>query len=158
MKQDIQKASLLAALADFRRDLVDMNLREEDRRNLMDKFKDAYNRSLDPDLAMDAIYNDLMRATRNAKAGKSIFKGFWSQMLGNSEERNMRQLIDNSYKQGQTEDQILEALTNRAMSQVSRPLTVWERDILRMLTVDEKVRMRDAGVIKNLLAKFIKKH
>jgi cysteinyl-tRNA synthetase len=158
------KASLLAALFRFRQELSDLNIDDAEKLKLLEEFKEAYSRSLDEDLAMDAIYSHLMSAVRYShrkpafkSQWENMNKGFWSQFAAKSEEKRARQLIDNSFRNGMSEDEILQTLVNEGMSQKGSILSPRERDIIRMLVIDEKVRMRDAGVVK-MINKFIYIH
>jgi hypothetical protein len=78
--------------------------------------------------------------------------GFFSDIIkqnaGNAQQKNVRNLIDNSYKEGMPEEEILDILMKRSFEQLGRQPNEREKDILRMLVIDEKVKMRDGGFIK----------
>lgn len=136
--------SLLDALYRFRNEIKDLNISSSERIKLMEDFKQAFNRSLDYDLAFNRVAPQLMPELKSM-----TFKSFWksynskefSKFLG-TEEKKARRIIDEEFARGEREVNIINDLLMEAQDQLGRPLTQGEIDKLRYLVIDEKVKLR----------------
>jgi len=121
---EINKQSLIAALFNFRQELKDFNIPQDKMINFMQKFKDAYERSGDYDLALSEVFDDVMRYVNRYQQpySKSYFRSFWTSKNGGRKRTvhfsdldkdtylsildQLREAIREGNKQGKTEEEI----------------------------------------------------
>ena len=151
MKNNFQKMSVLDALYRFRNEIKDLNISSSQRIKLMEDFKQAFQRSLDYDLAFDRISGEIAPEF----AHSMTFKSFWSEMNSNDFNKffgiknnldKLRGWIDSEFRSGKREVDILNELLLEGQEQFARPLEQNEIDKFRYIVIDEKVKLRRQGI------------
>jgi hypothetical protein len=115
----------------------------------MNEFLSYFRNSFDYDLAVDRVMEHLIPSL-SRKSG-NIFKDYWKsrtieKLFGfNNEVSRARKLIDEEFKSGKREVDVLDGLLMAAQQFFNRPLEQVEIDKLRYLVIDEKVKLRRSG-------------
>jgi hypothetical protein len=158
MKQKLQKMSMSQALVQFRRELQDEPaLTSNERIHLMEEFKSQFDRTGDYDFAFDHVMAKLVPALAHVKSmEKNVnFADYWKSMntvnkglfgVFQNEEGKARSIIDEEFKSGKREVDVLNALLLAGTNFYDRPLTQAETDKLRYLVISEKVKLSNKGV------------
>jgi len=149
-KETIQKMSLLVALKQFHEEIADLKISSSEKQKAMQEFKQAYERSLDYDLAVDRVIPKLAPEFKSR-----TFKSFWNVLNGDTdirkgffttEESKLRGAIANGFKEGLTEVAVINALVLNASEFFKRPPTQIETDKIRYYVISEKIKLQSKGV------------
>jgi len=152
-KEEVRKMSLLVALKQFHEEIADLKISSSDKQRAMQEFKQAFERSLDYDLAVDRVIPKLAPEFKSR-----TFKSFWDVLNGSTdirkgffstEESKLRNAIADGFKEGLTEVAVINALILNASNFFKRPPTQDEIDKLRYFVISEKIKLRSKGVEVN---------
>jgi hypothetical protein len=153
----IQKMSEAQALIKFRAELSGVGgLSSSDRIKLMEEFKHYFSQSMDYDLALNRVMEQLMPSISRSRS-QNQFPDLWKSMgaplpfekffgIFQNEESKARRMIDEEFKLGKREVDVLNGLLLAGQQFFQRPLKQDEIDKLRFLVISEKVRLYNQGV------------
>ena len=148
-KQQIDKDSLATAKIRFWGELRDLGLSQSKKEKLLTEFERWFDESLDYDLASNHVLETIM-SMKSMSAFKEVFSSIGQKKINKgffeNEQDKARRMIDEEFKSGKREIDILDDLLLSVQRSFGRSLEQFEIDRLRYLVIDEKVKLNTKGV------------